>query len=446
MEEKPTIFALSSGAGKAAIAVIRISGPAASRIIEQMAPPLPRKRRAVLRKLRHPKTKEILDEGLVFWSAAPKTETGEDAAELQIHGGRGVVQAVLEALSNIEGCRLAEPGEFARRAFDNGKMDLAQAEGLADLIDSETEAQRRQALRQATGANSALYESWRAKLVNAAALVEAAIDFSDEGDVSSDAMQLSRRVVEGLAEEVRKHLDDGHRGEIVRDGFRVALIGPPNSGKSSLLNALAKRDAAIVSSEAGTTRDVIEVRLDLKGLPIVVSDTAGLRQANNIIEQEGVRRSMRTANEADLILWLTEVHGTQSALPAELQSSADKTLQVLNKIDLLGKGPPPNLPDDLIAISAKTGDGISALANRIATIASEQVSSGDEPVISSLRHRKLLETCAEALSAYLAGAAGETELRAEDLRRAATALGKITGRIDVEDVLDQVFHRFCIGK
>ena len=446
MEEKPTIFALSSGAGKAAIAVIRISGPAASRIIEQMAPPLPRKRRAVLRKLRHPKTKEVLDEGLVFWSAAPKTETGEDAAELQVHGGRGVVQAVLEALSTVEGCRLAEPGEFARRAFNNGRLDLAQAEGLADLIESETEAQRRQALRQATGANSTLYEGWRAKLVNAAALVEAAIDFSDEGDVSSDAMQLSHRVVEGLANEVRRHLDDGHRGEIVRDGFRVALVGPPNAGKSSLLNALAKRDAAIVSEEAGTTRDIIEVRLDLNGLAVVISDTAGLRQAENTIEQEGIRRSIRAADEADLILWLTEVHSTDSALPSELQTSADKTLQVLNKIDLLGEKPLPNLPDDLIAISAKTGDGVSALANRIATNASEQVTSGDEPVISSLRHRKLLETCAEALSAYLAGTAGETELRAEDLRRAAAALGKITGRIDVEDVLDQVFHRFCIGK
>jgi tRNA modification GTPase len=446
MDEKPTIFALSSGAGKAAVAVIRISGAAASRIVELMAGPLPRKRTTVLRKLRHPATREVLDDALVFWSAAPKSETGEDMAELQVHGGRAIVRSVLEALSGIQGCRLAEPGEFTRRAFETGRLDLAEAEGLADLIDAETEAQRRQAMVQAGGANSKLYEGWRGKLLNAAALVEAAIDFSDESDVSSDAIELSRRVVEGLAEEVRRHLDDGHRGELVRDGFRVALLGPPNAGKSSLLNALARRDAAIVSEEAGTTRDVIEVRLDLGGLPVVISDTAGLRVAEGAVEQEGIRRALSAASEADLILWLTEIHDALPALPDELRDSAEKTLHVLSKADQLGEGRPPALPDDLMAISAKTGQGVPELAERIAAIARERVGSSHEPVISTLRHRRLIEACSEALASFLSGKADDTELRAEDLRRAAAALGRVTGRIDAEDILDQVFSRFCIGK
>lgn len=442
MTLKPTIFAVSSGAGRAAVAVIRISGPAAPQVVELMAPPLPRKRMAVLRKLRHPVTHDLLDEALVFWSAAPKSETGEDIAELQVHGGRGVVQAVLEALADVPGCRLAEPGEFTRRAFDNGRIDLAVAEGLADLIDAETAQQRRQALVQASGAHSALYDGWRAKLLNAAALVEAAIDFSDEADVSSDALTLSRRVIEELAGEVRLHAEAGQKGALIRDGFRIALLGAPNAGKSSLLNALARRDVAIVSAEAGTTRDVIEVRLDLGGYPVIVSDTAGIREAHGAVEREGIRRSVQTAAEADQVIWLVDASDGGTALPDDLAGVAGKTLVVLNKIDLVAGGSAGE-----VAISAKTGEGVAQLVDRLTALVRDRAGDRtDQPVVSSARHRALIGDCSEALSAFLGGSMADAELRAEELRRAATALGRITGRIDSEDVLDQVFGRFCIGK
>lgn len=447
MDTTSTIFALSSGPGRAAVAVIRVSGPRASHVVEIMAPPPPRKRMAVLRKLRHPETREVLDEALVFWSAGPKSETGEDIAELHVHGGRSVVRAVLEALGRIEGCRMAEPGEFARRAFAHGRLDLAQAEGLADLIDAETDAQRRQALQQAGGAPSQLYEGWRARLVNAAALVEAAIDFSDETDVSSDAMNLSHRVIEGLADEVRAHLDDGHRGEIIREGFRVALMGPPNAGKSSLLNALARREAAIVSAEAGTTRDVIEVRLDLGGYPVIVSDTAGIREAQGEIEQEGIRRSFLVAERADLVLWLSEAGSPPIEPPEAVLKDNRNVLEVRSKADLADPAQREAAPDDAIAISIKTGEGLDELMARLlGSVADLAGVARDAPVISSLRHRALLETCLRELEVFLAGDPHFAELRAEDLRKAASALGRITGRVDVEDVLDQVFSRFCIGK
>src|SRR5258706_3023063 len=272
-----TIFALSSAPGRAGVAVVRISGPAAARVLDLMAPPKPKSRVASLRELRHPTSGTILDRALVLWFQGPRSFTGEDVVELHIHGGRAVVQAVLGAVREVAGCRLAEPGEFARRAFDNGRIDLTQAEGLADLIDAETEGQRRQALRQADGALACLYEGWRAALIEALALVEAAIDFSDEGDVGTATSARAKAVILALHQTLAGHLDDGRRGEILRDGFPVALTGRPNVGKSSLLNSLAKREAAIVSEQAGTTRDVIEVRLDLEGLPVVVSDTAGVR-------------------------------------------------------------------------------------------------------------------------------------------------------------------------
>lgn len=446
MDKAATIFALSSGQGRAAVAVIRISGPAAGDVIVRMAPPRPKTRMAVLRRLKHPETGEVLDDALVFWSEAPKSETGEDVAELQVHGGRAVVKAVLEALGRIPGCRMAEPGEFARRAFDNGKIDLAEAEGLADLIDAETEGQRRQALLQASGAVSAIYEGWRASLIDAAALVEAAIDFSDEAEVASSSIDQARGVVETLRAAIRCHLDDGHRGEILRDGFRVALAGPPNVGKSSLLNALARRDAAIVSDEAGTTRDVIEVRLDLDGIPVIVSDTAGIRAAEGKIEAEGIRRSLAVAKSADLVIWLKDVNDLETTLPNEFTERADRTLLVLNKVDLLSGGKPPAIPDDLIAVSARTGAGIGNLTRRLAAIAADRIGPFETPAIAHVRHRQLIEASAEALEQFLLGDPHHIELRAEDLRQAAQALGRVTGRVDVEDVLDQVFKRFCIGK
>lgn len=427
--------------------MVRISGPQAGQVLDLMARPRPKPRVASGRRILHTSTAEVLDRGVVLWFPAPKSFTGEDVAELQLHGSVAVVRAVLAALALVPGCRPAEPGEFARRAFDNGKIDLVEAEGLADLIDAETEAQRRQALRQSQGALSSLYESWRASLIEASALVESAIDFSDEGDVAYDAFNAGKAVITDLAKAMRHHLDDGNRGEIVRSGFRVVLAGPPNVGKSSLLNALARRDAAIVSEEAGTTRDVIEVRLDLEGLPVIVSDTAGIRDTDGKVEREGIRRSLAHAADAELVIWLTDIHAPEPLLPPPLRDIADRILLVVNKIDLAADAAQPSLPDDMIAISVKTGGGLDVLTSRIGAIARARVGNGaEDPVITQDRHRRLIEASITDIEAFLAGDANHVELRAEDLRRAAASLGRITGRIDVEDVLDGIFSRFCIGK
>ncbi len=310
--------------------------------------------------------------------------------------------------------------------------------------------QRRQALRQASGALSSLYESWRKALIDASALVEAAIDFSDEGDVGARSFDQARGIVETLLPAIRHHLDDGHRGEILRDGFHVVLAGAPNVGKSSLLNALARRDAAIVSEEAGTTRDVIEVRLDLGGVPVIVSDTAGIRETSGSVEREGIRRTIATAREADLVIWLTEADEPQIAPPDELRALAERTLLVLNKVDLIEPRPAKAadvlLPDDILAISAKSGAGMAELVGRLAGIAAERAGTGEEPAITQVRHRQLIEACASNLETFLREPPHQVEIRAEDLRASVSALGRITGRVDVEDVLDQVFGRFCIGK
>ncbi len=376
---------------------------------------------AALRKVRDPATGEVLDAALVLWLPAPRTETGEDMAEVQLHGGPAIVRAVLSALSSQPGCRLAEPGEFARRAFEHGKIDLAQAEGLADLIEAETEAQRRQAVRQMGGALSALYEGWRAELIEASALVESAIDFSDETDVAADAYARARAIILPLSAAIRAHLEDNNRGEILREGFRVVLAGPPNVGKSSLLNALAKRDAAIVAEEAGTTRDVIEVRLDLEGLPVIVSDTAGIRAALGPVEQEGIRRTLIHARDADLVVWLTDASAPVAAPPAEL---GDNILSVTNKIDLSPAG------DKRLGVSAKTGAGIDALTRRLAEAARERIGVSESPAITRARYREHLQACMASCEAFIAASTGgmadfqsDIELRAEDLRQATMRWG-----------------------
>jgi len=443
MDEAATIFALSSAPGRAGVAVIRVSGASAGPVIDALAPPRPNDRRAALRRIRDPETGEALDHALVLWFAAPRTETGEDMAELHLHGGPAIVKSVLAALSAQPGCRLAEPGEFARRAFVNGKIDLAEAEGLADLIAAETEAQRRQAMRQMGGALSALYESWRRALIEACALIESAIDFSDEADVARDAYERARAIVAKLHAAIGAHLDDRNRGEILREGFRVVLAGAPNVGKSSLLNALARRDAAIVSEEAGTTRDVIEVRLDLEGLPVVVSDTAGIREAQGAVEREGVRRTLAHARAADLVVWLTDASAPETAAPPELNDRGGAVLVVANKIDLCD---PKSLSQGMLAISAKTGTGVGDLTTRLAEIARDRIGASQSPAITRARYREHLNVCMSALQAFTSGGQADIELRAEDLRQAAHALGRITGRVDVEDVLGEIFGRFCIGK
>jgi tRNA modification GTPase len=445
MTTHDTIFALSSGTGRTAVAVVRVSGPAAGAAIDAIAAPRPKPRFAALRKLRHPETGEPFDHALVLWFPGPRTETGEDICELHVHGGRAVLAATFDALAAIPGCRAATAGEFARRAFDNGKLDLTAAEGLADLIDAETDAQRRQALRQASGALAEIYEDWRRELIEARGLVEAAIDFSDEADISHFAETNGLAIAASLALRIKQHLNDGRRGEIVREGFRIVLAGPPNVGKSSLMNALAHRDVAIVSDEPGTTRDVVEVRLDLGGYMAIVADTAGLREALGAVEREGIRRALSRTEDADLVLWIVDAAGPAAEVPADLASRrAPHTLRVLNKIDAAGGWTDPASYDH--AVSALTGVGIPELVANLRTIVRKAAGAGETPAITQLRHRQHIETCLEALSKVHLSGDMDTELAAEQLRLAADALGRIVGRIDPEDVLDQVFARFCIGK
>ncbi len=436
-----TIFALSSASGRAGVAVIRLSGTRVDEALRTIAEALPEPRRAALRTLRHPVSRETLDRALVLWFPGPRSFTGEDMAELHVHGGRAVVAGVLDALRAMPGLRPAEPGEFARRAFENGKIDLTEAEGLADLIDAETEAQRAQALRQSSGALRRLYDRWRAAIIRTMALVEAALDFSDEADIPRQVFAKARPVALQLHDEIIAHLEDGRRGEILRDGFRVAIVGPPNAGKSSLLNALAGRDAAIVSEEAGTTRDVIEVRLDLGGYPVIVSDTAGIREAHGAIEREGIARALRAALEADLVVWLSDA--SQPAAPPLSLAHATRLVTVANKCDLEAASAPVDADH---RISVKTGDGMTAFVARLAAEARSRVGMGDAALITRVRHRRELETARAALARFLEGDETEAELRAEDLREAATALGRLTGRVDVEHVLDAIFAQFCIGK
>lgn len=439
-----TIFALATPPGRSALAVFRISGPQAGAALDGLTLPRPKPRAVALRKLRHPATRELLDEALVLWFPGPNSETGEDVAELQVHGGRAVIAAISAALLSVSGLRLAEPGEFARRAFENGKMDLTGAEGLADLIDAETDGQRRQALRQSAGELGKLYGAWRDRLIEAQALAESAIDFADEGDVGANAFAASRTVIQDLLPALERHLDDSRGGEILRNGFRIVIAGPPNAGKSSLINALSRRDVAIVSPEAGTTRDVIEVALDIAGLPVIVSDTAGIREAGGAIEQEGIRRAVAKAAEADLVIWLMDASTPHASPPPADLTGADLML-VTSKSDLAqsdGYG-----DRSALAISTRTGAGMERLIAEIGTRAQARIAPALEaPAITQARHRMHLTEAREALRTFLAGSDAAIELRAEDLRRAAAALGRITGRVDVEDVLDQVFSRFCIGK
>ncbi|BAI70649.1 tRNA modification GTPase [Azospirillum sp. B510] len=439
-----TIYALATAPGRSGVAVVRISGPeAGSALAALTGRPLPLPRRAVLATLRDPRDGDALDDALVLRFTAPASFTGEDVVELHLHGGRAVVTGVVEALATLPGLRLAEPGEFTRRAFENGKLDLTEAEAVADLIDAETTAQRRQALRQMEGALGRLYDGWRERLTRALAHIEADIDFAEE-DLPGGVAEAVRPVLAGLAGEIAAHLDDGGRGERLREGLHIAIVGAPNAGKSSLLNALARRDAAIVSARAGTTRDIIEVHLDLGGYPVVLADTAGLREAAaDEVEEEGIRRARDRAARADVKIAVFDATTLPDLDPATLDLIDGDTVVVFNKTDLAAAG---DLRPDLspILLSAHTGAGLKRLEETLRAFSADRLAIGSAPSLTRARHRAALTECRESLSRALD--APLPELAAEDVRLASRALGRITGRVDVEDLLDVIFRDFCIGK
>jgi tRNA modification GTPase len=533
---RDTIYALSSGRPPAAIAVVRISGPRAGDALRALTGRIPEQRKAALARVRG-LNGEIIDEALALWFPGPQSETGEDVAELQLHGGRAVIAAVMAALSQVEGLRPAEAGEFTRRAFENGKLDLTSVEGLADLVMAETEGQRRQAFRQMTGALRERSENWRTQLIQALALVEARIDFSDEADVPQDLVTPALQIARSLEGDIASVLADGNRGERLREGFVVAITGPPNAGKSTLLNRIAKREAAIVSPYAGTTRDVIEVHLDLDGVPVTFLDTAGIRETDDPVEREGVRRARERAAGADLILWIVEAEetsrpgedvtwpdvarsasrssddlGNSARAPgggAELNSRSLEGRETVagtrlscahgrlskqigrapiwlirNKIDLhqglirrnermiqnKGKSEPSvqvneplkNVVNKVLIkrneieftfnelefnISAKTGDGFDVLLNALARDAEKFLAGAESALVTRERHRRALQDALGALRrALVPDLSSREDILAEELRLAARALGRLTGRVDVDDVLDVIFRDFCIGK
>ncbi len=454
MSTAATIFALSSGRPPAAIGVVRISGPHAGAALQALIGRVPEPRKAALARVRD-RGGEVIDEALALWFPAPNSETGEDVAEVQLHGGHAVIAAVLDTLGAVEGCRLAEAGEFTRRAFENGKLDLTAVEGLADLIAAETSAQRRLAYRQLKGLIGDRAEDWRRRLIEALALVEARIDFSDEADVPEELVRPALYAAQQLRSEIAASLADGGRGERLRDGLIVAIAGPPNAGKSTLLNRLARREAAIVSPHAGTTRDIIEVHLDLGGYPMTLLDTAGIRDSDEPVEQEGVRRAGERAAAADLVLWVVDVSANDGAVierPRNLEKS--KVWLVENKIDVTEVKTRNQLVkydktefEFSIRISAMAGEGISELVEALAKFAAEQFAATESVLITRGRHRQALAQTVTALDRALAKErSGSEELIAEELRSAATTLGQLTGRVDVEDILDVIFRDFCIGK
>ena len=466
---KETIFSLSTGSLPTGVAVVRISGSATADVVQAMCKgKRPEPRRATLRVLRDPASDDILDRALVLWFPGPASATGEDCAEFHLHGSRAVVKDVLAALANIDGCRPAEAGEFTQRAYLTGRLDLTAVEGLSDLIAAQTSAQRRQALRQSDGALSELYEGWRSQLLRARAAIEAELDFADEEDIPGSVSDRVWSEMTELRDRIHSHLTDDQRGERLRTGVDIVIAGAPNAGKSSLLNALADEDVAIVTDEAGTTRDLIEVRLDLRGYPATLVDTAGLRETDQRIEREGVRRARARLKSADLILWLVSVEETPSALTelyTELWGHNDATVNVPNlppvwlirsKSDLLSSGAhmchDEEVMDGLskieriIALSSQTGMGLTDFVDALGNKVAELCGTGEEPVISRTRHRDALKHCERFISDALTAAEDPLEMRAESLRLASDELARITGRIDVEDILGAIFSEFCVGK
>ncbi|XP_039622994.1 tRNA modification GTPase GTPBP3, mitochondrial [Polypterus senegalus] len=466
-----TIFALSSGRGKCGVAVIRVSGPASAFCLCQltrMKQGLPPPRTAVLHSISDPNSGELLDRGLLLWFPGPQSFTGEDCAEFHVHGGPAVISAILQALGSLPGLRPAEAGEFTRRAFQAGKLDLTEVEGLGDLIHAETEAQRRQALRQMAGDLGHLYQTWSHTLTRALAHLEAFIDFSEEENIEDGVLNQVDNFVRQLQMEIHSHLHDNRRGERLRSGVHVVIAGEANAGKSSLLNAICQRPAAIVSPIAGTTRDVVETALDIGGFPVLLSDTAGLRDTHDIIEKEGVRRTRERLEQADLTVALLDVVGLLEAsnklthlLFSFLEDlnvrQKQQCILVLNKIDLLHKKELNDLhcalkkEEDLPTVcwlSCKTGSGIEEFLRVLR--AELEILCGNPllgmPSLTQARHRSHLHKCLEALGLYEYYKRADMALAAEGLRSALASLGRITGKVGAEEILNLIFRDFCIGK
>ena len=433
ISDQKTIFALATPPGKSGVAVIRISGIEAKSALLSFEISLPQPRVATLATLKQ--NGIAIDRALVFLFPAPNSFTGEDCVELHIHGSRAVTQACFSTLGKLSHFRVAEPGEFSRRAFENGKMDLTEAEGLADLINAETTEQHKLAMRQMQGELHRLVEGWRAQLIASMAFIEAYVDFPDENLPPSLAEDFLRKIKNLLAE-MQHHLADNHRGQRLREGAKLVILGAPNAGKSSLLNYLAKADMAIVSPIPGTTRDTLSVHLDIAGFPVTLIDTAGIRESNEPIEQEGIRRAHTSAEDADIRLVLLDGE-TYPRIPPEMTKYIDSSIVVTTKCDLY------NHPG--LAISAKTGQGISALMEHLTKQLQNLMRPSESPALTRLRHRQHVEQAAKSLQMLLDSPA-PPEIQAEHLRHAAYALSALTGRIDIEDVLDHLFGQFCIGK
>jgi tRNA modification GTPase len=437
-----TIFALSSGLVPSGVAIVRISGPKVRFALETMIGFIPENRKAVLSNISG-RTGELIDRGLTLFFQAPNSFTGGDCGEFHIHGGRAVVDAVLFELGSFDSFRLAEPGEFSRRAFENGKLDLTEVEGLSDLIAANTNEQRIQALSLSNGSLRDLYSDWRSRLIRLRALLEAELDFSEEEDVSENINSEFIRDLDKLTNEISRHLNTSQSGEIIRNGFRVTLMGSPNSGKSSLLNALAKRDVAIVSEYAGTTRDVISVNLNIRGYEVIVSDTAGIRETSEVVESIGISRAFDSSKFSNLTVWLNPSDSTEDISSVSDSLPDTSFLGIISKSDLVDRN---ELSADVIHLSVVDGTGIRLLEEAILKELKSQIGSSNEVFLVRHRHKLLLRAALVYLSGILDFTNMPVELVSEQLRLASDQIGRIMGKIDVEDLLDVIFSEFCIGK
>lgn len=437
MNNSETIFAVSSGSGMAGIAVIRMSGAKAGSVLASVAGSLPLPRRASIRQLRHPQSYEVIDQGLVLWMPGPLSATGEDVAEFHVHGSAAVIEAMFEVFRSVAGVRLAKPGEFTRRAFVNDRLDLVEAEGLADLLQARTEAQRRMAMHHMLGHASSQYEGWRTELASLLARLEAAIDFVEEDGVAAAALDDIRPKTLDLVARLSRAAAEADRAGALRSGVKVVFAGAPNVGKSTLLNLVAAREAAIVSSRPGTTRDVIEVPIVLGGIPVILTDTAGLRAgAGDEVEVIGMQRARSEAIAADIVVWVTSADVNE-----EMENPVLPALRVLNKSDLPGYAKEVHL-----RVSAKTGEGIADLIAELEKLVRERFSGMEQASVIRARHRDAVEESIRFLNDSLLHDAGHIELAAECLRKACFSMGQVTGRVDVEDLLGKIFSEFCIGK